>query len=318
MRRYDFRHLKAFLSVAENLHFSRAAEHEGLSQPALSRTILELEHTLGVSLFRRTTRQVELTQAGTEFLREIQLALRQIDHAETAARDTAAGISGHLRIAYMDFAINGRLPELLGAFRAHRPKIRLELSFVATSRQQKALMENEIDIGFLIGAADSARMENFPFHTEDYVALLPEAHRLANVRTLRLEDLAQEPFVLGNEAVWTAHRQRVFALCHEAGFFPTIVQEAPSSEGIFGLVAAGLGVSIYAGCVRNVQRRGLVIRDLADVSSRIPIYAAWDSGMASPSITQFVDFLKAFEGSASSRQQAAPLHSRAGSVKFGS
>lgn len=293
---YELRHLRAFTAVAETLHFSRAAGRLGLSQPALSRAIGELEGALGVPLFRRTTRNVRLTEPGEVFLRETRATLRQLAQADAAARQSAAGVSGSIRIAYMDFAINGRLPELLRLFRERNPDIRLDLSFVPTTGQQKALMEKQIDVGFLIGSVDSKRIQNYRFHTERYVALVPSTHRLANARDLRLADLAREAFVMGSPEFWTAHRERVFVLCHQAGFFPDIVQEASSSEGIFGLVAAGTGVSIYAECVRNLQRRGLVIKNLRDVRAEIPIVAAWDRESPSPTVQRFVDFLQSAWG----------------------
>ncbi|ESR22522.1 LysR family transcriptional regulator [Lutibaculum baratangense] len=290
--RYEMRHLRAFITVAESLNFSRAAERLGTSQPALSRVIGELEQALGVRLFERTTRSVRLTEAGEVFLPETRATLRQAGHAEALAKQAAAGISGTIRIAYMDFAINGRLPELLKLFAAQHPDIRLDLRFCPTTVQQKALLEGSVDVGFLIGRLESDRIENYRFHEERYVVLLPSTHRLAHVRELELEALANEPFVMGSAEFWTAHRERVFLLCHQAGFFPEIVQEPSTSEGVFGLVAAGAGVSVYAECARNLQRRGLVIQNLANLNQTIPTYAAWDRRLSAPAVRRFVDFLK--------------------------
>ncbi|WP_119461888.1 LysR family transcriptional regulator [Rhodospirillaceae bacterium SYSU D60014] len=290
--RFDLRHLRAFCALSEELHFNRAAERLHIAQPALSRTIQALEESVGVVLLKRSTRSVELTAAGRAFLVQCRLGLGHLEHAVTVARRTADGETGELRIAYMDFAINGRVPELLRAFRETHPGIRLNLSFLATSHQKVALMEHKIDLGFLIGTLDNPRICNYPFDQEGYVALLPATHRLANVKDLRLADLAKEPFVLGNGENWSAYRDRLFVLCHQAGFFPEIVQEASSSEGIFGLVAAGTGVTVYASCARNIQRRGLVIRPLEDVRETIPVFAAWNATEASPGLVRFTEFLK--------------------------
>ncbi|MGM0560762.1 MAG: LysR family transcriptional regulator [Pseudomonadota bacterium] len=285
------RHIRAFVLLAEELHFNRAAERLHISQPALSRTLRELEESVGTKLINRTTRSAELTEAGRAFLLEAQLGVGHLEHAVNLARYTAQGIYGELRIAYMDFAINGRLPELIRAFREAHPSIRLDLSFMPTTRQRTALMEHRIDMGFLIGSFENDRIHNYTFDYDSYVALLPASHPLANVASLRLSDLANEPFVLGNSDYWAAHRERLFVLCHESGFFPRILQEASSSEGIFGLVAAGTGVSVYSSCVRNLQRRGLVIKPLDDITRRIPICAAWDESSASPGLQTFTEFL---------------------------
>ncbi|RAI02012.1 LysR family transcriptional regulator [Acuticoccus sediminis] len=289
---YELRHLRAFLAVAEALHFGRAAERIGLSQPALSRTIAELEEALSVTLFRRTTRQVSLTAAGEAFMEATRETFAQLRRAETAAQDAAAGTTGLLRIAYNDFAINGRLPELIRVFVERHPDIRLELTYLATTLQRKALLTESIDVGFLIGGLESEGFANYPFHEDRYVALLPATHAMASRRELYLTDLADEPFVMGTVDQWGAHRERTFALCQSAGFFPKVVQEAGSSEGIFGLVAAGTGVTIYAECVRNLQRRGLVIKPLSDVTAVTPTIAVWRRGNRAATLARFVECLQ--------------------------
>ncbi|RDD61230.1 LysR family transcriptional regulator [Ferruginivarius sediminum] len=291
--RYDFRQINAFCVVAEELHFNRAAERLHVTQPSLSRTIQNLEEAVGVSLLHRTTRKVELTEAGKAFLAECRLGLGHMDRAVEVARSTAQGVTGELRIAYMDFAINGRLPEMLRAFVEAHPSIRLSLTYMTTAWQRQALLEHKIDVGFMIGAFENPHLENRPFDVNQYVVLLPLHHPLANAKTLRLSDLADEPFVLGDRG-WSAFRERLFLLCHEAGFFPHIVQEASTSEGIFGLAAAGVGVSVYASCARNIQRRGLVIRPLIDIEDTIPTFAVWDRAPKTKSLARFADFLGAW------------------------
>jgi DNA-binding transcriptional LysR family regulator len=289
--RFDLRHIRAFVALAEELHFGRAAERLHVAQPALSRTLRDLEQDVGVSLLRRTTRLVELTDAGKAFLAECRLAQGHLDRAVTTARRTAAGVIGELRVAYMDFAINGRLPELIRAFQRYHPEIRLELSYMPTSHQQTALLERRIDVGFMIGAFDHELVDSYAFDEDRYVALLPITHPRSNVQSLTLSDLAEEKFVLGNGENWTAFRNRLFGLCQARGFFPQIAQEASSSEGIFGLVAAGVGVSVYSSCVRNLQRRGIVIRSLDDVGSTLPVSAVWGREEHSASLQHFKAFL---------------------------
>lgn len=290
--RFDLRHIRCFVLLAEELHFSRAAQRAHMTQPAMSRLIRDLETDVGVPLFARTTRAVELTMAGKAFLAESREALSRLERAVTMARRTAGGEVGVLRVGYMDFAINGRLPEFLRAFSRVRPEIRLELSFIPTLQQQEALLADRIDVGFMIGRFDEPSMESFTFDHDRYVALLPITHPMSNVRALRLSDLASEPFVLGSGQNWGAFRNAFFSICHRAGFTPRIAQEASSSEGIFGLVAAGAGVSVYASCVRNLQRRGIVIRDLDDVADKLVTCAAWATPVRAPAVAVFTGFLQ--------------------------
>ncbi|RVT99060.1 LysR family transcriptional regulator [Rhodovarius crocodyli] len=291
MLRFDLRHLRCFLQVAQELHFSRAAERLHMAQPALSRTIRELEAEVGTALFQRSTRQVSLTVAGEAFLKECRAGLAQIERGVAKARRVAEGTSGELRVAYMDFAINGRLPELVRLFRERHPEIRLELHYMPTSRQQAALLERRIDIGFMLDGMGSEVMTSYPLAEDSYVALLPATHRLADVPGLTLSALAQEPFVIGTGDDWFGYRETIFAMCRQRGFFPDIIQEASSSQGIFGLVAAGAGVSVYSSCVRNVQRRGIVVRELDDVRAAISIRAVWEREHPSPTVQRFAEFL---------------------------
>ncbi|MCV3737349.1 LysR substrate-binding domain-containing protein [Rhizobium sp. TRM96647] len=303
---FDLRHLRAFSAVAEELHFGKAAESLHMAQPALTRLIQQLEADVGVTLLDRTTRRVALTEAGKTFLAEIQLAQVHIEQAVTRARHVANGMRGELRIAYTDFAINGRLPQFLNAFANRHPDIRMNLVFMPTTVQQMALLEQKIDIGFMIGSFEHETMDSYQFDEDRYVALLPVAHPLCGEDRLTLAHLANENFVLGNGENWTAFRNRLFALCRARNFFPRIVQEASSSEGIFGLVVAGAGVTVYSSCVSNLQRKGVAIRTLEDVGATLPVTAVWERRNRSPGFQTFRNFLMAVWGQRH-QAQSVPL-----------
>lgn len=291
--KFDVRQVRAFLVVAGELHFGRAAERLFTSQPALSRTIHALEDAVGVSLFERSTRRVRLTSAGEAFAAECSLALGHLERASTAALEAADGRAGRLRVGYMDFAINGRLPSLLQGFRAGFPRAVVDLEYNPSSKQRVALLEGRIDIGFVIGEFESQKVLNVLVDQNDYVALLPDTHPLASRRTLRLADLAEEPFVMGTEDAFSTFRRLFFPVCHTIGLFPNIVQLASNTSGIFGMVAAGVGVSVYAGCARNLGRVGVVVRPLVDVSDMIPTFAVWVADNPSEVLHGFRDFLVA-------------------------
>jgi DNA-binding transcriptional LysR family regulator len=291
MQPLEAREIRSCQVLAEELHFGRAARRLNSTQPGLSKLINGLEGRLGVSLFRRTTRMVELTEAGRAFLAEANLALQQLDRAVAVAQRVATGVTGLLRVAYMDFAINGRLPDFIRRFRQHRPSIRLDLLHLPSDLQKQALQQGQIDVGFMLGGIDNEYFSSSLFDVESHVAVLPAESRLAQASRLSLSDLAEEDFVLGAGGSWSAYRGPFLDICERAGFFPRIAQEATTSEGILGLVAAGIGISTYASCVRNVQRRGVAIRELEDVRDEIPIYAAYPRRSRSPALDAFVAFL---------------------------
>jgi DNA-binding transcriptional LysR family regulator len=252
----ELHHLRYFVAVAEDLHFRRAAERLRIAQPALSRSIKWLEGELGATLLRRTTRNVALTDAGQIFLDEIRPALAQIERAQRLAQSAAAGETGRLSVAYMDFAINGPLPAILNTFRIAHPGVTIDLAHMWTERQREAITAGDIDIGFLIGPFAAPGIESMTVLDERFVVVLPESHPLAENRRIRLADLRAEPFILGASAFWGPYRRMVDELCLAAGFTPIVVQEAHNSDGIFGLVAAGMGVSIYVEGARNFALRG--------------------------------------------------------------
>ena len=290
--KFDLRQARAFLYVADELHFGRAAARLFMTQPALSRTIRTLEEAVGVPLFERSTRRVRLTSAGEAFAAECRLALGHFELAAAAARNAAEGREGRLRVGYMDFAINGRLPQLLKTFRAKYPQVSIDLEYIPTALQYAAILEGRIDIGFMIGRFEAQKIENRLVEQDDFVVLLPEGHRLASAASVRLGDLADEPFVLGSEETFSSFRRLVLPLCHTAGFFPRVVQQASNTSGIYGMVAAGVGVTLYAGCARNFRRVGVVVKALADVREKIPTFAAWVSDRPSEVLSRFRELLK--------------------------
>ncbi len=291
--RPELRQIQAFIAVADRLHFNQAAEVVHMTQPALSRVIRNLETVVGVKLMERTTRKVALTEAGKAFLAECRLALEHADRAVNMARQAAAGVTGELRLAYNDFAIIGPLPEFIKAFRTAHSGIHLKLSFLTTAQQREALMGREIDVGFMLGGLESPGFRALPFAEDIYAALLPETHPLATRDVLRLVDLKDEPFILGARETWQAFRELLVGWCQRFGFLPTIVQEASTSEGIFGLVASGAGISVYAGCARNVRRVGMVVRPLVDIPTPLRTCAVWYGHDTSPSLRRMVSMLEA-------------------------
>ncbi len=293
--KFDLRQARAFLFVAEELHFGRAAGRLFMTQPALSRSIRSLEESVGVPLFERSTRRVRLTPAGEAFAAECRLALGHLERAAVSAMNAAEGREGRLRVGYMDFAINGRLPGILKAFRVKYPQVMVDLEYMPTAMQHTAILQGRIDVGFMIGEFRAQKVINLPVDSDDYVALLPEGHRLAGRASIQLAELAEEPFVLGSEDTFSSFRQLLFPLCHTAGFFPRIVQQASSTSGIFGMVAAGVGVTLYAGCARNFRRAGVVVRPLSDVAETIPTFAAWVADHPSEVLRHFRDTLDAQE-----------------------
>lgn len=283
----DFRHLKAFVAVAEELNFHRAAERLHIVQPALSRLIKNLEEEVDVSLLERSTRHVRLTEAGKVFLDDARATLTQLSGAVRAAREADSGATGTLRLAYMDFAVHRLLPDMVAAAALREPGIRAELVYMSTAQQRQALIEGRIDLGIIIGTMSAPSVETRLLAEEPLVVAMAADHPLAGHAQVAPRDILAEPLLLGSEGEWSTFRDRVFSLYAEHDASPRIAQEASSAAALFGLVARGVGITLYAGEPAVYAHPGIAVRPLAGVPP-LSVSAAWRRGPRLPLVRRFL------------------------------
>lgn len=284
----ELRHLRVFLAVAKEGNFRRAAERLNIAQPALSRTIRDLEQLLGVQLFERTTRSVSLTAAGRLFLPEVSDLLEHLATAIRVARRVEEGDLGSLSVGFNDFAINDSLPKIVRDFRSRNPGIEIELRSMSSPDMADALRKRHLDIGFLSGEHLLGGLEYQVLRREKLICLLPSGHALAGARVIDLAALAAEPFVLGAMGEWDTFIDVVDAFCMSAGFRPRVVQEAAHSDGIVNLVAAGMGISIYVDATWLKVRRDVVLRPFRQNPPPFASVAAWHPDLKSKALQKFV------------------------------
>ena len=284
----NLRAIRLFLAVAEDRHFTSAARRMNIAQPALSRAIKALEDELGIELFTRSTRKVELTEAGRLFRRDARTAVDHLDLAMRNARKAAAGACGTLSIGYMDFAVEGEFPKILRAFRCRYPDVSVEAKASFTERIIADLEDRKIDVGFVLGPVDQAGLATLAVQNDRFVAVLPEAHPLASRSSLHLRDLADEPLVLGRRESWLPYLKRIETLCRQAGFAPRVVQEADTTESIFAFVASGIGSTLYVERAFNYRPPGVRILSIEDVRTTIRTELAWRVGDRSGLVGNFV------------------------------
>jgi DNA-binding transcriptional LysR family regulator len=258
----ELRHLRYFVAVAEELHFGRAARRLHMAQPPLSQQIRRLERDLGVRLLHRTSRHVELTDAGRAFLVEARLTLAQADRATEVANRAASGEVGHFVIGHMASAELNVFPRLLPVFRKRYPAVDLTLQLLGASEQFAMLRDGEIHAGFLRLPAIDRRLTVRPIVREPLVAVLPEHHPLARRRSVPLQALASERFILFPRAHAPGYYDALVAIFRDAGLEPTIVQETRRLHTALSLVATGRGVSLMPKCVARLGRPGVVCRAL--------------------------------------------------------
>jgi len=290
----ELRHLRYFVAVAEELHFGRAARRMHVAQPALSQQIRQLETELGVLLLARTKRRVALTEPGRLFLAEARRALAQVAAAADVAQRGAAGEAGRLRIGYVDAALWGALPEVIGAFRRRHPRVALTLLERLPSQGLLALRRGEIDVAIgppPTGAAAALESESLGEHP--VLLALSAAHPLASRRSIDVAELADEPWLLVTARVPSRLRDLALAACAAAGFLPRVAQEARQLDALVALVSAGLGVTLVPGTAERIVREGVVYRPLRDRSLRFQLVALWRRADAPPTVRSFVEVLRA-------------------------
>ncbi|BBK31871.1 DNA-binding transcriptional LysR family regulator [Stella humosa] len=294
MMHLELRHYRAFAVLAEALHFGRAAERLNMAQPQLSRLVGFIEREVGVVLLFRTTRAISLTPAGEVFFEQATRLLRQADAVVQVTRRAAAGMVGSITIGYMDFAISGPLPAILRGFREAWPQVDIALEHLWTERQHVALLDRRIDLGFLIGPFEHPDVAVVPVASDRLVVVGPEGHPLAAAAEIDLRTLADAPFIFGAPDKWRPFRNRIDRICLDHGFLPRVVQEPFNSDGIFGLVSAGLGITIYPERPLRIYPRGLVVRPIAGVDARIVTLAAWNRRNASRILENFIAVARSF------------------------
>jgi len=272
--------LRYFLAVAEQLHFGRAAAALHISQPPLSRAIRALERRLGVVLFARSRRRVELTPEGTRLLGEARRLLGQLERTVQEVRGMARGEEGRLRIGFVSLADYGVLPGLLKAFKSARPGIALALREMLSPEQAAALAAGELDFGLLLPpVSDAEPLEHLVVQRERFVVALPSSHRLAAGKgKLAVSALAGEPFVMVPRDIAPGLYDIVTGLAAGAGISFNVAQEAIQMQTVVSLVSSGLGVAIVPGCIANLGRRGVVYREIYDRHPRLDLWLAWPRG----------------------------------------
>lgn len=284
----DLRRLAAFVAVAEECHFRRAAERLHLTQPVLSRQIQQLEREVGVQLLTRTTRQVSLTDAGTVLLDDARRLLHEADMAVGRARRAASGDLGRLALGFVDSAAFTLLPRLLRRFAAHHPEVIIELRELSTERQLEAL-HGDVDVAVLREVDAAEGLEVRLLLRERLCAALPRDHRLAGEASLSLADLADEQFVLFPRHEVPRVYDHLIDLCQQAGFRPTERTHALQYTTLLALVATGYGVSLVPAAAREVCRQDVTLVTLSDDHAISRLSLAWRAGETSPTLRRIVE-----------------------------
>ncbi|WP_299049780.1 LysR substrate-binding domain-containing protein [uncultured Nocardioides sp.] len=280
--------LRAFLAVAEELHFGRAAERLHVAQPPLSRTVKQLERDLGAQLFDRTTRRVRLTTAGEALLGPARDVLEGCRIARSAVETAGQGETGRVALGFAgpsSYLLVGQLGRLV---RQRHPGI--ELSLQSTTYAYEGLRQviaGELDLAIVRWEREPPGIEHRVVAAEHYVLVVPEGHRLAGREWASMADCRAEPFVSLPADPGSSVRDAFLRTAYEAGFAPDVVQVAPDSWTIMALVAAGVGITFTIDtALAGVRQEGIAVVRLEE--GREPAYCriCWRRGDDNPALRE--------------------------------
>lgn len=256
----ELRHLRYFIAVAEERHFTRAAARLGIQQPPLSQQIRQFEEELGTKLFRRLTRGVELTESGIFLLEEAYKILAHVERTKTDVQSLARGTTGRIRLGFGGATyFEPLVSEIIRTFRERYPGVTLIPEQSVTPRLVAKLRNNEVDIAFLRPPLDSSDWLGLDLLIEEpMVAVLPSTHPLAGAQIVPLAALADETFILFPKVDSPGFFEAILGSCERAGFTLKLGQETPNIPAIVLMVAAGFGVSIVPQSIGQIHAEGVV------------------------------------------------------------
>jgi DNA-binding transcriptional LysR family regulator len=292
MPRIELHQLKYFVAVAEELNFARAAERLHISQPPLTRQIQQLEKELGVQLFNRTTRRVQLTEAGQIYLEEARATLAQVKRGVSVARRANRGEIGRLVIGFEASSAYDILPQSRQLFKKQFPNVELKFVDMRTDDQAQALHEGWISLGFVLPPLHNDALAVETVLREPLVAAIPRNHPLSRKSKVALQDLAAEAFVMSSRNNRCGLYDQVISVCHHAGFTPKVVQEANEMQIMLGFIAAGIGVSLLPEHVRRLRKPGIAFRPLMPSSAEVELAVAWRRNDSSPVLHEFLEIVR--------------------------
>ncbi|HCB1211890.1 LysR family transcriptional regulator [Alcaligenes sp.] len=286
----DLRHLRYFMAVAEELHFSRAAERLHIEPSPLSRTIKELEEELGIMLFKRDRRGTHLTHPGRVFLEEVRRVFMALDHAKQSVTAAASGYRSTLRIALSDSVAQPRLATILARCREEEPDVDVRLFEVPLSVQLRGLRDDTFDAGFSRSADVGDAIIAQPIWLDPLVVTVPTRHPLLAHKEIPLQELLRYPLVMCHPDVCAGCNRQLQRILRNADTEPLVVEHVTSMDMMLTLVAAGYGLGFATMAhIAICKHPEIVARPLGVEGSILTTYLLTPDIAPSPQLSGFID-----------------------------
>lgn len=289
----DLKQFECFVAVAEELSFRRAAERLSMSQSAVSDRIAALEYTMGITLLFRTTRQVSLTQAGVEFLKDISAVLNEIDRSVENARQVSASGLNRIRVSGVDEAISIQLPLIMTEFRRQWPDIAVQILEISSSdRHLQELNNRQADVAFIRESINDDYIISELLYKQPVVVVVNAQSPLAKAKSLQPTDIAQENIIgypkharpILHDAIWRSFKS--------ANLQPKITSEVIDKSTLMHFVKQGLGIGLAPKWVENISPGGLAFIPYIAEQVDIGLYIAYRKNGNSQTIDEFIEVAK--------------------------
>lgn len=278
----EWRHLRYFLAVAEELHFKKAADKLYISQPGLSRQIKRMEETLGLSLFERNNKSVQLTPAGKYLHQEIEPALKNIEailHHTTMIHE---GKEGSIKMGYVGSAMQNVIPDLLVRFNKKYPNIHFGLSELDNAKQVAALLSFDLDVGFVRLNKVPSSLHIRPVRRETFSIVLPKDHPMTSKKFKNLSQLRKESFIFFEKSYSPVYYERIMSIFEDSGFSPHISHTTVHANTIYRLVENGFGLSIVPTSLQLGYDLPVKFIELGQIPQRAVLSMVWNRKNKNP------------------------------------
>lgn len=289
----ELRHLYYFKVLAEELHFRKAAERLFIAQPGLSRQIKQMEEIYKTSLFERTKRSVELTEAGRFLLQETNLLFSHLDNIQTQLEKIAEGKVTSLKLGFIGSAVQTILPQLLASLKKKQPLIDITLNELSNETQLEMLARNELDFGFVRLDSTPPHIASMPILTEHFALVIPKNHPLKAMPNPQLTDFKDEPFILFSKAYSVSYYDLVMSIFRDHDFIPNVTLRTVNALSIFNLVSQGLGVAIVPSSLKNGYSTDVDFIELEDIRQRTTLSMVWNRDNRNPGVPLLLQVVKA-------------------------
>ncbi len=278
----EFRHIKYFLAVAEDLHFRKAAERLFISQPGLSRQIKQMEDDLGIQLFVRNNRKVTLTSVGIYLQREFTQHLTNIDNSLKYAKLLQDGKLGELRFGYVGSAMQRIIPDILVRFKEILSDVKFGFKEMDNQKQIEHLLSQEIDIGFVRLDRVPRDIAITPILKEPFCLVLPKEHAIHESNYKNLSQLKDESFILFDPSYSPSYYEKVLQIFDESGFTPIVSHNTIHAASIYKLVENGFGLSIVPKSLQQGYDSNVKFIELTEISQRTTLSIVWNKKNRNP------------------------------------